>query len=93
MCANIPKKKKQVWIWTENKQVMTTAVERGWNTFVFPKNRQDIANEWSCKLIFYCSYFLCDDLSLVSKICVANFMNRLMRLKGYDVLMVHANCN
>lgn len=40
---------KLVWIWTENKQVMTNAVERGWNTFVFPSNRRDLANEWSCK--------------------------------------------
>ncbi|XP_019185842.1 PREDICTED: uncharacterized protein LOC109180613 isoform X2 [Ipomoea nil] len=53
MSANIPKKKKQVWIWTENKQVMTTAVERGWNTFVFPKNRQDIAHEWSSTALIW----------------------------------------
>ncbi|XP_031109810.1 uncharacterized protein LOC116013975 isoform X2 [Ipomoea triloba] len=53
MSANIPKKKKQVWIWTENKQVMTTAVERGWNTFVFPKNRHDIAHEWSSTALIW----------------------------------------
>lgn len=39
--------KKQVWIWSENKQVMTTAVERGWNTFIFPFNRRDLATDWS----------------------------------------------
>nr|GMC62158.1 3-dehydroquinate synthase homolog [Ipomoea batatas] len=53
MSANIPKKKKQVWIWTENKQVMTTAVERGWNTFVFPKNGHDIAHEWSSTALIW----------------------------------------
>ncbi|XP_015070321.1 uncharacterized protein LOC107014772 isoform X2 [Solanum pennellii] len=49
MCAFTPSnsKKKTVWIWTENKQVMTAAVERGWNTFIFPSNRQDLALEWS----------------------------------------------
>ncbi|XP_059282726.1 uncharacterized protein LOC132036405 isoform X1 [Lycium ferocissimum] len=40
-------KKKRVWIWTENKQVMTAAVERGWNTFIFPSNRQHLPLEWS----------------------------------------------
>ncbi|XP_071913091.1 uncharacterized protein [Coffea arabica] len=39
--------KKLVWIWTENKQVMTTAVERGWNTFIFPSTCRDLATEWS----------------------------------------------
>ncbi|KAK3409189.1 hypothetical protein EUGRSUZ_J01218 [Eucalyptus grandis] len=38
---------KEVWIWTENKQVMTTAVERGWNTFLFSSQNQGLANEWS----------------------------------------------
>ncbi|KAL6867192.1 hypothetical protein ACP4OV_015216 [Aristida adscensionis] len=27
--------KKTVWVWTENRQVMTAAVERGWSTFLF----------------------------------------------------------
>ncbi|KAM7510009.1 hypothetical protein LguiB_008884 [Lonicera macranthoides] len=39
--------KKEVWIWTENKQVMTTAVERGWNTFIFSPHSRDLANDWS----------------------------------------------
>lgn len=39
--------KKQVWIWSQNEQVMTTAVERGWNTFIFPVNRRDRATDWS----------------------------------------------
>ncbi|PKI46542.1 hypothetical protein CRG98_033099, partial [Punica granatum] len=37
--------KKRVWIWTENKQVMTAAVERGWNTFLF--TRPELADDWS----------------------------------------------
>lgn len=40
---------KLVWIWTENKQVMTTAVERGWQTFIFDVNSRDLAKDWSCK--------------------------------------------
>ncbi|KAL1812348.1 hypothetical protein ACET3Z_022413 [Daucus carota] len=32
---SITKKKRQVWLWTESQQVMTTAVERGWTTFLF----------------------------------------------------------
>ncbi|XP_021758448.1 uncharacterized protein LOC110723403 isoform X1 [Chenopodium quinoa] len=38
---------KLVWIWTENKQVMTTAVERGWNTFIFDVNSKELAKDWS----------------------------------------------
>ncbi|KAL5992174.1 hypothetical protein ACLOJK_013089 [Asimina triloba] len=37
---------KLVWVWTRSKQVMTTAVERGWNTFVFPSGDRQIADEW-----------------------------------------------
>ncbi|KAM5581445.1 hypothetical protein ABKV19_010590 [Rosa sericea] len=37
--------KKTVWVWTESKQVMTAAVERGWNTFVFQS--QKLADDWS----------------------------------------------
>lgn len=40
-------KSKRVWIWTENKQVMTAAVERGWNTFVFLSENQQLAKDWS----------------------------------------------
>lgn len=54
MCAFTPSKsKKIVWIWTENKQVMTAAVERGWNTFIFPSNRQDLAHECSSIALIY----------------------------------------
>ncbi|KAL9233770.1 hypothetical protein vseg_008724 [Gypsophila vaccaria] len=38
---------KLVWIWTDNKQVMTTAVERGWNTFVFDSSSAELARDWS----------------------------------------------
>ncbi|OVA13319.1 3-dehydroquinate synthase [Macleaya cordata] len=38
---------KLVWIWTESKQVMTAAVERGWNTFIFMSDHRDLADEWS----------------------------------------------
>ncbi|KAJ1386874.1 3-dehydroquinate synthase [Sesbania bispinosa] len=41
------KRSKRVWIWTENKQVMTAAVERGWNTFIFPSNNRQLAHDWS----------------------------------------------
>ncbi|KAL6143435.1 hypothetical protein ACLB2K_054130 [Fragaria x ananassa] len=37
--------KKTVWVWTESKQVMTAAVQRGWNTFVFQS--QKLADDWS----------------------------------------------
>lgn len=41
---------KCVWIWTESKQVMTAAVERGWSTFVFSARCRELATEWSCEL-------------------------------------------
>ncbi|KAL2523108.1 3-dehydroquinate synthase [Forsythia ovata] len=44
---------KKVWIWTENKQIMTAAVERGWNTFIFSSNRRDLALEWSSIALIY----------------------------------------
>ncbi|GFY84930.1 hypothetical protein Acr_03g0017040 [Actinidia rufa] len=45
--------KKVVWIWTENKQVMTAAVERGWNTLVFSSHCRDLAHEWSSMALIY----------------------------------------
>ncbi|KAF9601891.1 hypothetical protein IFM89_023955 [Coptis chinensis] len=44
VCQSQPK---LVWIWTTNRQVMTAAVERGWNTFIFTSQNRDLANEWS----------------------------------------------
>ncbi|XP_024007658.1 uncharacterized protein LOC18012585 isoform X2 [Eutrema salsugineum] len=38
---------KKVWIWTECKEVMTVAVERGWNTFIFSSDNREISDEWS----------------------------------------------
>ncbi|GAV67936.1 DHQS domain-containing protein [Cephalotus follicularis] len=38
---------KRVWIWTESKQVMTAAVERGWITFMFSPQQGPLAAEWS----------------------------------------------
>ncbi|GLU01938.1 hypothetical protein SLE2022_192130 [Rubroshorea leprosula] len=38
---------KRVWVWTESKQVMTAAVERGWKTFLFTSHNQELAHEWS----------------------------------------------
>eukprot|EP00252_Welwitschia_mirabilis_P023704 TRINITY_DN6776_c0_g2_i3.p1 TRINITY_DN6776_c0_g2~~TRINITY_DN6776_c0_g2_i3.p1 ORF type:complete len:412 (+),score=81.25 TRINITY_DN6776_c0_g2_i3:258-1493(+) len=38
---------KLVWIWTKNKEVMTSAVERGWNTFIFGSEDKDLASQWA----------------------------------------------
>lgn len=38
---------KRVWVWTENKEVMTAAVERGWNTFVFSPESRQLSSDWS----------------------------------------------
>ncbi|KAK9119366.1 hypothetical protein Scep_017459 [Stephania cephalantha] len=38
---------KHVWIWTKNKKVMTSAIERGWNTFIFTSENRELAHEWS----------------------------------------------
>ncbi|XP_059642134.1 uncharacterized protein LOC132284084 [Cornus florida] len=51
--SSISMSKKLVWIWTENKQVMTASVERGWNTFVFSSHRRDLADEWSSIAMIY----------------------------------------
>lgn len=47
--------RKKVWIWTENKQVMTAAVERGWNSFLF--SCPELADDWSCELIKTHNFF------------------------------------
>ncbi|CAK7344445.1 unnamed protein product [Dovyalis caffra] len=46
-------KSKRVWIWTESKQVMTAAVERGWNTFIFLSKHRQLAIEWSSIAFIY----------------------------------------
>ncbi|KAK9067233.1 hypothetical protein SSX86_014559 [Deinandra increscens subsp. villosa] len=51
------KKKKEVWIWTENKQVLTAAVERGWNTFIFSSLHRQIATDWS-SITLICPLFI-----------------------------------
>ncbi|GMP30516.1 hypothetical protein CsSME_00005150 [Camellia sinensis var. sinensis] len=51
--SSMPVSKKLVWIWTQNKHVMTAAVERGWNTFVFPSHCRDLANEWSAMALIH----------------------------------------
>lgn len=45
--SSLAMSEKLVWIWTENKQVMTAAVERGWNTFIFSSHCRALASEWS----------------------------------------------
>ncbi|KAK6155108.1 hypothetical protein DH2020_009356 [Rehmannia glutinosa] len=50
MCAgssSASAQKKKVWVWTEKKEVMTAAVERGWNTFIFHPHCRELAAEWS----------------------------------------------
>ncbi|KAF2316251.1 hypothetical protein GH714_041592 [Hevea brasiliensis] len=46
-------KSKRVWIWTQNKQVMTAAVERGWNNFIFRSEHRELANDWSSIALIY----------------------------------------
>ncbi|XP_024393771.1 uncharacterized protein [Physcomitrium patens] len=38
---------KSVWIWTRSKEVMRTAVEVGWTTFVFTPDVQHVAPQWA----------------------------------------------
>ncbi|KAG6543502.1 hypothetical protein Mapa_015172 [Marchantia paleacea] len=40
------KLEKKVWVWTQNKEVMTASVERGWNTFVFTPETENLADSW-----------------------------------------------
>ncbi|KAK1301315.1 hypothetical protein QJS10_CPB12g01325 [Acorus calamus] len=46
---NQKRRSKTVWVWTESKQVMTAAVERGWDTFVFDSGHRfrQLALDWS----------------------------------------------
>ncbi|KAL1557163.1 3-dehydroquinate synthase isoform X2 [Salvia divinorum] len=49
MCSSGVSKsrKKQVWIWTQKKEVMTAAVERGWHTFIFQSDCRELASQWT----------------------------------------------
>ncbi|XP_038698860.1 3-dehydroquinate synthase homolog isoform X2 [Tripterygium wilfordii] len=47
MASGLYDQSKRVWIWTKSKQVMTAAVERGWNTFLFSSKNRQLADEWS----------------------------------------------
>ncbi|KAL3701788.1 hypothetical protein R1sor_019810 [Riccia sorocarpa] len=40
------KLEKKVWVWTQNKDVMTASVERGWNTFIFTSETESLATAW-----------------------------------------------
>lgn len=40
---------KTVWIWTRSKEVMRSAVEVGWTTFVFTPDTKYMAPQWTCK--------------------------------------------
>ncbi|KAF7802961.1 3-dehydroquinate synthase [Senna tora] len=51
------KKSKRVWIWTQNKHVMTAAVERGWDTFVFSSHYPQLARDWS-SIAVICPLFI-----------------------------------
>ncbi|XP_061358035.1 uncharacterized protein LOC133302293 [Gastrolobium bilobum] len=51
------KRSKRVWIWTKNKQVMTAAVERGWNTLMFSSHHQQLAHDWS-SITLICPLFV-----------------------------------
>ncbi|XP_054803143.1 uncharacterized protein LOC129306527 isoform X2 [Prosopis cineraria] len=51
------KKSKRVWIWTKNKQVMTAAVERGWDTFIFSPQHRHLATDWS-SIAVICPLFI-----------------------------------
>ncbi|KAL2650058.1 hypothetical protein R1flu_018186 [Riccia fluitans] len=37
---------KKVWVRTQNKEVMTASVERGWNTFVFTPETESLVTSW-----------------------------------------------
>ncbi|RYQ85837.1 hypothetical protein Ahy_B10g105462 [Arachis hypogaea] len=45
------KNSKTVWIWTTTQHVMTSALERGWNTFLFSSPHQNLAHHWSCTAV------------------------------------------
>ncbi|XP_028780465.1 uncharacterized protein LOC114736766 isoform X2 [Neltuma alba] len=51
------KKSKAVWIWTKNKQVMTAAVESGWDTFIFSPQHRQLATDWS-SIAVICPLFI-----------------------------------
>lgn len=47
--------RKTVWVWTENRQVMTAAVERGWSTFLF--GSKDLGKDWPCESNSFIDFF------------------------------------
>ncbi|QHN83531.1 3-dehydroquinate synthase [Arachis hypogaea] len=47
------KNSKTVWIWTTTQHVMTSALERGWNTFLFSSPHQNLAHHWSSVAVIF----------------------------------------
>lgn len=43
------KASKSVWLWTSSKEVMTSALENGWTTFIFTADTKDLADDWTSK--------------------------------------------
>jgi 3-dehydroquinate synthase class II len=41
------KASKSVWLWTSSKEVMTSALENGWTTFIFTADTKDLADDWT----------------------------------------------
>lgn len=39
---------KTVWVWTRSKEVMRSAVEVGWTTFIFTPDTKFMAPQWTC---------------------------------------------
>ncbi|MCO5564898.1 hypothetical protein L7F22_018566 [Adiantum nelumboides] len=56
---------KIVWLWTRSKEVMTTSIETGWNTFIFAPETEQLAKDWASiakvRPLFLDNKKLCDD--------------------------------
>ncbi|KAH7307346.1 hypothetical protein KP509_22G055100 [Ceratopteris richardii] len=46
-CLAAMRSNKDVWLWTKSKEVMTTSVESGWNTFIFTPETKQLQKEWA----------------------------------------------
>lgn len=92
--------KKTVWLWTKSKDVMTTSVESGWNTFVFTPETEELLDNWGSiakiKPLFLNNKKICngedEQIALIGEVNCAEDLRALESLSDEaDIVVMDAS--
>lgn len=92
--------KKTIWLWTKSKDVVTTSVESGWNTFVFTPETQELVKDWASiakiRPLFLNDKKLCNEkneqVALVGEVTCAEDLQVLESLSDEtDIVVMNAS--